>query len=147
MNGMTRRRFAWTLVGVLMCLTASPARAAAEFKVIAHTSVRVSHVSPDELRGVFLETRTSLADGSHVEPVLLKSGDVHDTFVKQYTGKTTAGLENYYRSLVFTGKGAIPKTLRSDAEVVAYVKNTRGAIGYVSFDAITEGVNVLDVVK
>ena len=97
-------KLAWTLIGVLILVAASPAPASA-VKVIAHSSVKVSQISPDELKGVFLETRTSLADGSHVEPVLLKSGDVHDAFVKQYTGKTAAGLENYYRSLVFTGKG------------------------------------------
>jgi ABC-type phosphate transport system substrate-binding protein len=135
---------AWTLIGVLTFVAASPVAAAA-IQVIAHSSVTVSQISLDDLKGVFLETRTSLPDGSRVEPVLLKSGDVHDTFVKQYTGKTTAGLENYYRSLVFTGKGAMPKTLKSDAEVVAYVKKTRGAIGYVSDGASTEGVKVLDV--
>ena len=137
-------KLAWTLLGVLIFMTASPVRAAA-LKIIAHISVKASEVSPSALKSVFLETRTSLADGSHVEPVLLKSGDVHDTFVRQYIGKTTGGLENYYRSLVFTGKGAMPKTLASDAEMVAYVKNTRGAIGYVSAGASTEGVNVLDV--
>ena len=137
-------KLAWTLLGALIFMTASPVQAAA-FKVIAHVSVKAAEVSPSELKGVFLETKTSLADGSRVEPVLLKSGDVHDTFVRQYTGKTTAGLKNYYRSLVFTGKGAMPKTLASDAEMVAYVKNTKGAIGYVSAGASTEGVNVLEV--
>jgi len=113
--------------------------------VIAHASVTVSQITPDEIKGVFLGTRTSLADGSHVEPVLLKSGDVHDRFVKLYTGKTVVGLESYYRSLVFTGKGSMPKVLTSDAEMVAYVKNTRGAIGYVSAATKTDGVKILDV--
>ena len=135
---------AWTFIGVLMFVAAAPAPASA-IQVIAHSSVNASHVSVDELKGVFLVTRTSLPDGSHVEPVLLKSGDVHDIFVKQYTGKTTAALANYYRSLVFTGKGAMPKSLKSDAEMVAYVKKTKGAIGYVSDGASTEGVKVLDV--
>jgi ABC-type phosphate transport system substrate-binding protein len=133
-----------TFIGVLVFVTASESPASA-VKVIAHASVKVSQVSPEELKGVFLQTRTSLADGSHVEPVLLQSGDVHDTFVKQYTGKSVSGLDSYYRSLVFTGKGAMPKTLKSDAEVVAYVKNTIGAIGFVSDDAITEGVKILAV--
>ena len=133
-----------TLIGVLVFVTASEAPASA-VKVIAHASVKVSQVSPEELKGVFLQTRTSLADGSHVEPVLLQSGDVHDTFVKQYTGKSVSGLDSYYRSLVFTGKGAMPKMLKSDAEVVAYVKNTIGAIGFVSDDATTEGVKILAV--
>ena len=140
---MTPRQSA--LIGVLFFMTASPAPVAAAIKVIAHSSVQVTHISPDELKGVFLETRTSLADGSRVEPVLLKSGDVHDTFVKQYTGKTVAGLDNYYRSLVFTGKGSMPKTLKTDAEMLAYVKKTKGAIGYVSDGANTDGVKILDV--
>ena len=135
---------AWTIIGVLALVTTSSSTAAG-IKVIAHSSVKVSQVSSDELKGVFLGTRTSLADGSHVEPVLLKSGDVHDTFVRQYTGKTVVGLENYYRSLVFTGKGSMPKVLTSDAAMVAYVKNTKGAIGYVSAGANTDGVKILTV--
>jgi len=137
-------KLAQTFLSALIFVTASPAPVSA-IKVIAHTSVSVSQVSRDELKGVFLETRTSLPDGSHVEPVLLKSGDAHDTFAKQYTGKTTTGLESYYRSLVFTGKGAMPKKLNSDAEVVAYVRRTKGAIGYVSDGASTDGVKILDV--
>ena len=133
----------WLLAGVLM-LAAAPPAAQPSIKVIAHSSVLVSHVSSEELRGVFLATRTSLADG-HVVPVLLRGGLVHAAFVKLHTGKTIAGLENYYRSLVFTGKGAMPKMLASDAEMVAYVKITRGAIGYVSAESSTEGVKVLDV--
>jgi ABC-type phosphate transport system substrate-binding protein len=135
---------AWTLIGVLILVTVLAAQSSA-IKVIAHSSVSVSQISLEDLKGVFLETRTSLADGSHAEPVLLRSGDIHDAFVKRYMGKTVAGLDNYYRSLVFTGKGAMPKVLRSDAEVVAYVKNTRGAIGYVSIGSSSAGVKTLDV--
>jgi ABC-type phosphate transport system substrate-binding protein len=136
-------RFAWPLAGALIFVAAQSA-AQSPIKVIAHSSVQVSQVSSEELKGVFLETRTSLADG-HVVPVLLRAGVVHAAFVRQHTGKTTAALENYYRSLVFTGKGAMPKMLASDAEMVAYVKITRGAIGYVSAESSTEGVKVLEV--
>jgi len=75
----------------------------------------------------------------------LKSGAAHEAFVKQYLGKTDAALETYYRSLVFTGKGSMPKALASDAEVVSYVAKTKGAIGYVSAGAGTEGVKALEV--
>jgi hypothetical protein len=43
---------------------------AGDLKVIANSSVGTSSVSADELKGVFLSTKTSLSDGSHVEPVL-----------------------------------------------------------------------------
>jgi hypothetical protein len=113
--------------------------------VIANPSVGVTTVSSDELKGVFLITKTSLSDGSRVEPVLEKGGPVHEAFVKEYIGKTDAALHTYYRSLLFTGKASMPKILGADAEVVAYVAKTKGAIGYVSAGTSTTGVKTLVV--
>ena len=129
------------VVGFCAAVTAS----AADIKVIANPSVGAASVSADEIKGVFLATKTSLSDGSHVEPVLEKDGPAHQAFLKEYIGKTDSALETYYRSLVFTGKASMPKTLGADAEVVAYVAKTKGAIGYVSAGAGTAGVKVLDV--
>ena len=119
--------------------------AAADVKVIANSSVGASSVSSEELKGVFLATKSSLSDGSHVEPVLLKSGSVHDAFLRDYVGKSESALETYYRSLVFTGKGSMPKAFATDAEVVAYVEKTRGAIGYVGAGTGTAAAKVLEV--
>lgn len=133
------------LMTVALCGLAAVTVRAGDIKVIANPGVGASSITADELKGVFLATKTSLSDGSHVEPVLLKSGAAHEAFVKQYLGKTDAALETYYRSLVFTGKGSMPKALASDAEVVSYVAKTKGAIGYVSAGAGTEGVKALEV--
>jgi len=124
---------------------AATAAAAADIKVIANSSVSASAVSADELKGVFLETKTSLSAGSHVEPVLLKSGSVHETFLKEYVGRTDNALNTYYRSLVFTGKGAMPKAFASDVEVVSFVAKTKGAIGYVGAGAGTGSAKTIEV--
>lgn len=118
---------------------------AGDIKVIANPSVKADVISPNELKKIFLEENTSLDDGTHVEPVLKKGGPVHETFLQAYLGGTDDDLQTHYRALVFTGKGSMPKELGSDAEVVAYVAKTRGAIGYVSRDASTEGVKTLAV--
>jgi ABC-type phosphate transport system substrate-binding protein len=127
------------------CLLLTQCVRAADLKVIANPSVGASSVSADELKSVFLITKTSLSDGSHVEPVLEKGGAVHEAFVKEYLGKSDSALQTYYRSLVFTGKASMPKTLGADAEVVAYVAKTKGAIGYVGAGASTAGVKTLEV--
>ena len=132
------------LVAALM-LGAAAGAAAADIKVIANPSVGASAVSADELKGVFLGTKTSLSDGSRVEPVLLKSGAVHEAFLKEYVGKTEDALNTYYRSLVFTGKGSMPKTFASDADVVSFVEKTKGAIGYVGAGASAGSAKTLDV--
>ena len=114
-------------------------------KVIANASVTADAISAADLKRVFLEERIALADGSHVEPVLEKDGRVHAAFLQKYLGRSEDDLQTYYRTLVFTGKGSMPKELGSDAEVVAYVARTRGAIGYVSSTASAEGVKTLAV--
>ena len=128
-----------------VCFLAAQSAFAADVKVIANSSVGASSLSMDELKGVFLATKSSLSDGSHVEPVLEKGGPAHEAFLKEYVGKTDSAFETYYRSLVFTGKASMPKTTASDADMVAYVAKTKGAIGYVSAGAATAGVKTLEV--
>jgi hypothetical protein len=143
---MTRKRFFPVFfAGSAFCAGGAIGAYASELKIIANQSVAASTVSADELKGVFLATKTSLSDGSHVEPVLEKGGPTHEAFLKEYLGKTESALETYYRSLVFTGKASMPKTLGTDAEVVAYVAKTKGAIGYVAADANAEGVKTLEM--
>ncbi|MFI5114887.1 MAG: energy transducer TonB [Terriglobales bacterium] len=118
---------------------------AGNVRIIANPSVKAEAISASEIKSVFLEERNSLRDGTHVEPVLSNGGPAHAAFLKDYLGQNDDALQNYYRSLVFTGKGSMPRILHSDAEVVAYVAKTRGAIGYVSSTAPMDGVKTLVV--
>jgi len=120
---------------------------AGDIKVIANPSVRADTISVAELRSVFLEEKRSLSDGSHVEPVLAKSGAAHEAFLRQYIGKSDDALQTYYRTLVFTGTGSMPKVLPSDIEIVNYVAKTKGAIGYVDIDVTGGGVKVLAITQ
>lgn len=133
----------YLLMAAAALLIAPLTMRAADLKVIANPSVSASSISADDLRDVFLENKDSVA-GSHVDPVLEKGGAAHEAFLK-VLGKSDAALQTYYRSLVFSGKGSMPKTLASDAEVAAFVAKTKGAIGYVSADASAPGTRVLEV--
>jgi ABC-type phosphate transport system substrate-binding protein len=117
---------------------------AADVKIIANESVTASEISTDDLKRVFLQTKSSVGD-AHVSPVLEKDGAAHEAFLKEYIGKSDAALSTYYRSLVFTGKGAVPKTFASDEEMAAYVAKTKGAIGYVGASSAAAGAKVLAV--
>ena len=139
---MKNSKYILMIAAVLGSVTAA---LAGDVKMIANSSVGVSAVSADEIKAVFLATKSSLSDGSHVEPVLEKDGPAHEAFLKEFVGKTDAAFETYYRSLVFTGKASMPKTTASDADMVAYVARTKGAIGYVSASAVTAGVKTLEV--
>lgn len=134
------------LVAAIVMFVSVPA-VAGELKIVANPGVRADSITPAELRSIFLQDRRSLSDGSHVEPVLAKGGAAHEAFLRQYVGKSDDDLRNYYRTLVFTGTGAMPRFLDSDAEIIRYVARTKGAIGYVSADFPTMGVKVLTIAQ
>jgi len=138
---MMKRAYPVLLI-VVACSLVPRLAIAGAFKVIANASVKSSDISTEDLKNVFLSTKNALPDGSQVEPVLAKTGPAHEAFLKEL-GKTDAALSTYYRSLVFTGKGSMPKICGSDAEVVEYVAKTKGAIGYVSDAASVAGVKTL----
>jgi ABC-type phosphate transport system substrate-binding protein len=115
---------------------------AADVKVIANNSVAATSISASDLKDVFLLDKDSLA-GNHVEPVLQNAGATHEAFIKEYLGKPNSVLQAFYRSQVFTGKASMPKVTAADTEMVAYVAKTKGAIGYISSSAASEGVKTL----
>ena len=118
---------------------------AADYQVIASKDVKTDSISSDDLKRVFLLSKTSLADGSRVAPVLLQSGAAHQAFLKQCLGKSDADLQSHYQSLVFTGKASTPRAMASDAEVISFVAMSKGAVGYVSATAIPMGVKKLEL--
>ena len=132
------------LVG-LLSLTANAHGAGV--KLIANPSLNIDVVSVNELKSVFLEERSSLGDGTRVVPVLEKGGATHAAFLQQYLDESDEELQLHYRTLVFTGKGAMPKAVSSDAEVIAYVRKTNHAIGYVDADMPVRGVKTLIVMR
>ena len=107
---------------------------AQEVVVVSNKNVKASDVTSDELKEVFSGEKTSLKDGSHVVPVTLKGGAAHDAFLRRFVGKNDAAFRAAWRSLVFTGQAAMPKTFDTEAQLLDYVAATPGAIGYVGKD-------------
>ena len=117
----------------------------AQVLVIANPSVKSADVSKNDLRDVFTGAASSLKDGSHVTPTLLKQGGAHDQFLAAYIGKNDTAFRASWRSLVFSGQATMPKSFDSEAALVDYVAHNAGAIGYIGKDTPHEGVKVLTV--
>ncbi len=124
-------------------LLVTPQSGASELKLIANAGIKTEAISSGEIKNIFLLKRNSLDDGTHVEPVLRKGGQSHEKFVKEFLDMSEEGLTTYYRTLVFTGRGSMPREFSSDADVVGFVAKTKGSIGYVSEETNTDAVRVL----
>lgn len=117
--------------------------AAQELRIIANSGVGVSAVSTEDVKGVFLLKKTSLADGSRVVPVLFTDDAAFRSFAERFCSKTTDALNTYYRGMIFSGTGSMPKSFKSEAQVIDYVSKTKGAIAFVTQGADLKGVKLL----
>jgi hypothetical protein len=47
--------------------------------------------------------------------------------------------------MVFSGKGKKPKSFKTSKELLDYVANTEGAVGYIDKDTVVVNVNTVSV--
>jgi ABC-type phosphate transport system substrate-binding protein len=122
------------------------ASAAADYVVVVHPSNATAAVSRTELSRLFLRNTTQWPGGEHVKPVdLAKSNAIRAAFTKEILGRSMGAIDQYWTQSVFSGRAVPPPEKRSDAEVVAYVRDNPGAIGYVSAGAAIDGVKRLHI--
>ncbi len=119
---------------------------AAAYKIIVNNSVPVSSLSKKAASDLFLKKTTKWENGSAVMPVdQLDSSTAREGFSKAVHGKTAAAVKSYWNQQIFSGRDVPPVEKKSDAEVLAFVRSTAGAIGYVSDGASAEGVRVVTI--
>lgn len=135
------------LLALLAAVALPRASAAAErYKVVAHPSVSQTSLSRDELSRVFLKKTTRWPGGQEIRPVEPRAGlPVRDAFVSDVHDMSAGALRSYWTQMIFSGRDVPPVEKGTDEQVVAYVREHPGAIGYVSHGADAAGVKVVDV--
>jgi len=117
---------------------------AGDIMVIGNKDVPVSELSINEIRSIFLGEKVKWNNDQAITFVILKT-DLHDAFLKEYVGNTASQYRNYWRKMVFTGKSKSPKSFNTPEELIGYISDTRGAIGYIPSEAYQDKVKTISV--
>jgi ABC-type phosphate transport system substrate-binding protein len=119
---------------------------AATFKVVVNNGVHVQTMPKKAVSDLFMKRTTKWEGGANVVPVdQTDQAAVRDDFSRTIHGKPTAAVKSYWNQQIFSGREVPPVEKPSDADVVAFVRSTAGAVGYVSETAATDGVRVIQV--
>ena len=141
---MKYRRSALFLVGfALVAFVAMPAMA--EEISIVKEGHSVETVTAKELKRMLLGKSKRWKNGDKVVLSTLKDGESHDRFIRKYAGKTPKQFTNYWRKMVFSGKGTMPKSFESEDELIAFVAENDGAIGYIDSATTHDAVKELPI--
>lgn len=121
--------------------------ASAEVVVIVNSAASLNSATADDVAQVFLGKRTNIGGVDLVAVDQSEGSASRNTFYDKVVQKNGSQLNGYWSRLIFTGKGAPPKQVGSDAEVAEAVAEDEEAIGYVDSTAIIEGVKVIYTIK
>ena len=127
-------------LAIALCVlgAAAAARAADEFVVIVHPSVVGSKIRRADLADVFLRKTLRWTSGGGLAVPVDQSGTspVRKAFSEGVVQQPVAQVIRYWQKQMFSSSALLPPPVKgSDADVIAFVAKTAGAVGYVSAGA------------
>lgn len=121
----------------------------ANYVVIVNESNGVSAMSAADLSKLFFKKTNRWSNGLEVVPVDLPEGAAaREAFTAAVHGKSLGSVRAFWQQQIFSGRSVPPVEKATDEQVVAFVRATPGAVGYVTAGtALGTGVKRLQVVS
>ncbi len=142
-----RRVFAaWMLL--LTFADYSHAQDGGGYKVIVNSSNPVTSLGTAYVSDLFLGKIGRWDHGEDVATVDQSArSSVRTQVSRSVHHKSVAAVKSHWQQRIFSGRGVPPPEFGSDAEVVAFVQQDPGAIGYVSISASLDTVKVVEILQ
>jgi ABC-type phosphate transport system substrate-binding protein len=125
-------------------LALAAASAQAEIVVIVNPKNPAASMTAEQVSALYLGSATTFPEGGAAaladQP---EAAGIRGDFYQKATGRSAAQVKATWARIVFTGKGAPPKELKTDAEVKAFVASDPKAIGYVNASAVDGSVKAV----
>lgn len=139
----------WFIVAVsvfiLIFTTIQSANAGLLF--ITHPSVKIDSLTKSEIKDIFIGDKIFWPDGREIAFVVLRMMPAYQMFTVRYARKSPEQYLRYWKKQMFTGKGFMPKSFMEEKDVIKFVSETKGAIGYVPDTAVLNGVKVIKIIE
>ncbi len=136
-----------TLLNVLFVLVFfSLSLQAQTYQIVVHESVAISELDREEVSKIFLKEIKNWDDGSKIIPIDQNArSSTRALFSEDIHGRAVGAIRSHWQQAAFSGAGTAPVERSSDADVIAFVKNNPGAIGYVSGSADVSSLKIITV--
>jgi ABC-type phosphate transport system substrate-binding protein len=146
---MGRIAVAVLLISAASGISGAPAEDPA-FVVVVASANPATAIARQELARIFLKKTSRWSDGRGAVPVDQSVGTpVRDAFTRAVLAVEGMGqissVQNFWLQQVYSGRSTPPAVKAGDAEVLAFVEATPGAVGYVSAPPARGSVKVLAI--
>ena len=132
---------------VLLVIVLPTTYASGSGVLIVNENVATESLTKTEVMNIFLGKKATWENGNKITFVTLKDGDTHKTFLRTYIRKTPEQFNYYWKRMLFTGKGVIPKSFESDQEVIEFVSRNKNTVGYLSNPTTAAGIKMISIAE
>ena len=106
------------------------------YRIIVHPANPLTSVDPRFLEDAFLKKVTRWTSGKVIRPADIgASSAARASFSKEVLNRSVAAVRAYWQQRIFSGADVPPPEFDRNEDVVAYVLQHEGAVGYVSGSA------------
>lgn len=134
------------LVLTLIMSITTGAWASHGFVIVAHPDIETETLSKQAWSAIFMKKNRTWPDGTPIVPIdQEETSIVRISFTTVVHRKRVSAVRTYWHQQIFSGREMPPPEKASDAAVVAFVKATPGAVGYVSTHASTPGLTRIEI--
>lgn len=119
--------------------------ASAEILLIINKSNTISKIKRTELIDLYMGRHVRFSNKQVAIPLNQKLIPIRKQFFEEKLNIRLSQVDIYWARLTFTGRDNPPKELQNSKEVLYYVKNSHGGIGYIDSQYLTEEVKVIPI--
>lgn len=101
--------------------------------IVVHPETEIGSITRAELSKIFLKRLRTWKSGERAVPVdQLLGSPIRQVFSEHVHHRSVINVEVFWKRMIFSGRDVPPLELASDEEVLEYVRETPGAVGYLS---------------
>ena len=147
--GPTKPHFLSGALLTLVCLL--PALATAQgvdksLRIVVSKENKVASVSTDDLTRIFLGKKTLWDSGTRIIPAMPEEeSTAGEAFLSGTLKKSVPQFRAYWKRLLFSGGGTVPKVFRNSDQLLEFVARQPGAIAVIEASAVDDRVRVLEI--
>jgi len=136
------------LYTLLLSLLITAATISAGEIVIVNTNNEDNILTKREVQQIYLGRNAFWENGDKIVVTTYENTPLQSEFMLKYLNKSGRNFMLYWKQLMFTGRGVLPQVFSSEEDMIEYIANTSGAIGYISEsmrDSVPEEVTILEI--
>lgn len=116
-----------------------------DFKVVVNSANPDTVLTKDTISKIFLKKikRWETMDEKILPVDLVEDSSIRESFSEIILDKKISSVKAYWQKQIFSGRGVPPPEKKNDKEILEYVDENEGAIGYISQNA---KINKYDVI-